>query len=230
MSVLAACLMAAVSCSDTTTAARNRMVDSIERRGVTNAAVLAAMRQFPRHELVPKRYRDDAYDDRPLPIGQGQTISQPYMVAIMTQAADIQPGDKVLEIGTGSGYQAAILSLAGAKVFTIEIVDELAKRARVDLSRLGIENVTVRSGDGYQGWAEEAPFDAIVVTAAPEKVPQPLLDQLGDGGRIIIPVGPSGDQWLEVHERKGDAIRVKREFAVRFVPMTGEAQKKGAKH
>lgn len=226
MPVLAACVMAAISCTESTTAARNRMVDLIERRGVSNAAVLAAMRKFPRHELVPKDYRDDAYDDRPLPLGQGQTISQPYMVAIMTQAADLKPGDKVLEVGTGSGYQAAILSLVGAEVFTIEIIDELAIRARADLKRLDIEHVTVRSGDGYQGWREEAPFDAIVVTAAPKKVPQPLLDQLADGGRLVIPVGPAGDQWLEVHERKGDVIRVKREFAVRFVPMTGEAQKR----
>lgn len=226
MPVLVACVMAAISCTESTTAARNRMVDLIERRGVSNAAVLAAMRKFPRHELVPKDHRDDAYDDRPLPLGQGQTISQPYMVAIMTQAADLKPGDKVLEVGTGSGYQAAILSLVGAEVFTIEIIDELAIRARVDLKRLDIEHVTVRSGDGYQGWREEAPFDAIVVTAAPKKVPQPLLDQLADGGRLVIPVGPAGDQWLEVHERKGDVIRVKREFAVRFVPMTGEAQKR----
>jgi protein-L-isoaspartate(D-aspartate) O-methyltransferase len=146
------------------------------------------------------------------------------MVAVMTEAADIEPGDKVLEVGTGSGYQAAILGLVGARVFTIEIVEELAERARRDLARLGIENVAVRAGDGYRGWPEEAPFAAIVVTAAPEAVPKPLLEQLADGGRLVIPVGPAGDQVLEVHEKRGGKITVRREFAVRFVPMTGEAE------
>jgi protein-L-isoaspartate(D-aspartate) O-methyltransferase len=224
MYVFALCLMAAAPMKDPTQPARDRMVDLIERRGVKDAAVIAAMRRCPRHELVPERYRSEAYDDRPLPIGFGQTISQPYMVAVMTEAADVEPGDKVLEVGTGSGYQAAILGLVGARVFTIEIVEELAERARRDLARLGIENVAVRAGDGYRGWPEEAPFAAIVVTAAPEAVPKPLLEQLADGGRLVIPVGPAGDQVLEVHEKRGGKIKVRREFAVRFVPMTGEAE------
>jgi len=200
------------------------MVELIARRGVKDAAVLAAMRSFPRHELVPEKQRPRAYDDRPLPIGKGQTISQPYMVAFMSEAARIKKGSKVLEIGTGSGYQAAILALAGARVYSIEIVEELAERARADLTRLGIKGVTIRHGDGYRGWPTEAPFDAIVVTAAPEEVPRPLLDQLSVGGRLVIPVGPSHDQNLEIHTRTADGIRVHETFPVRFVPMTGEAQ------
>ncbi|MBI3178128.1 MAG: protein-L-isoaspartate(D-aspartate) O-methyltransferase [Deltaproteobacteria bacterium] len=219
-------LMAAMTASDPFEVARSRMVDLIAARGVTDKRVLDALRRFPRHELVPERDRARAYEDGPLPIGHGQTISQPYMVAVMTEAAGVESGDKVLEVGTGSGYQAAILSLVGARVFTIEIVPELAARAGADLERLGIENVTVRAGDGYKGWPEQAPFDAIVVTAAPERVPPPLLAQLAEGGRLVIPVGPAGDQVLEVHERRGGAIQVSRSFAVRFVPMTGEAEKR----
>lgn len=225
MILFALCLMAAAPTKDPTQSARDRMVDLIERRGVRDAAVISAMRKCPRHELVPEPYRSEAYEDRPLPIGYGQTISQPYMVAMMTEAAKVGPNDKVLEVGTGSGYQAAILGLVGARVFSIEIVEELATRARQDLARLGIENVTVRAGDGYRGWPEEAPFAAIVVTAAPEKVPQPLLNQLAEDGRLVIPVGPAGDQFLEVHEKRAGKITVRREFAVRFVPMTGEAEK-----
>jgi protein-L-isoaspartate(D-aspartate) O-methyltransferase len=217
-------LMAACQTDDEVQAARARMVELIARRGVVDARVLAAMRAFPRHELVPPDQRDEAYADRPLPIGHGQTISQPYMVAVMTEAARVGPGSKVLEIGTGSGYQAAILAAVGARVFSIEIVAALAKRARADLDRLGVTNVTLRTGDGFAGWPEEAPFDAIVVTAAPEKVPAPLLAQLRDGGRLVIPVGPAADQWLEVHERQGDRVVVRREFAVRFVPMIGRAE------
>jgi protein-L-isoaspartate(D-aspartate) O-methyltransferase len=206
--------------------ARDAMVDLIARRGVVDAVVLKAMRVFPRHELVPLSSRDQAYADHPLPIGLGQTISQPYMVAVMTEAARVKPGDKVLEVGTGSGYQAAILAAVGARVFTIEIVPELAERAKTDLTRLGVQNVTVKAGDGYRGWPEEAPFAAIVVTAAPQKVPPPLLEQLADGGRLVIPVGPPGDQVLEVHEKHGKEVRVRREFAVRFVSMTGEAERR----
>ena len=209
-----------------TQAARDAMVDLIARRGVRDAAVLAAMRRFPRHELVPEPWRSEAYEDRPLPIGHGQTISQPYIVAFMTAAAEIRPGDKVLEVGTGSGYQAAILALCGAKVFTIEIVEPLALRARADLARLGVAGVTVRAGDGYRGWPEEAPFAAILVTAAPETVPRALLDQLAEGGRLVIPVGPIHDQHLEIHTRKGKGFTVRRVFPVRFVPMTGEAEKR----
>ncbi len=202
--------------------ARDAMVDLIARRGVRDDEVLAAMRTFPRHELVPEAQRSSAYADRPLPIGDRQTISQPYMVAFMTEAAQIKKGHKVLEIGTGSGYQAAILALVGAEVFSIEIIEALAKRAEADLERLDIP-VHVRCGDGYRGWPEQAPFDAILVTAAPKQVPKPLLEQLREGGRLVIPVGPSGDQVLEIHTRRGDEIRVERSFPVRFVPMTGEA-------
>ncbi len=219
-------LMAAVTASGPYDAERARMVEHIAARGVTEQAVLDALRRFPRHELVPERERAHAYEDGPLPIGFGQTISQPYMVAVMTEAARVKPGDKVLEVGTGSGYQAAILALVGARVFTVEIVPELAAQAAANLKRLGIANVTVRTGDGYQGWPQEAPFAAIVVTAAPEVVPPPLLAQLAEGGRLVIPVGPAGDQVLEVHERRGGSIKVTRSFAVRFVPMTGEAIKK----
>ncbi|MEK7705442.1 MAG: protein-L-isoaspartate(D-aspartate) O-methyltransferase [Myxococcota bacterium] len=210
--------------SSPTRRAREHMVALIAQRGVDDAAVLAAMRRFPRHELVPEAYRNQAYDDGPLPIGFGQTISQPYMVAYMTEAADVQPGEKVLEVGTGSGYQAAILALVGARVFTIEIVPELGERARRDLARLSIDNVTVRVGDGYRGWPEEAPFDAIVVTAAPLSVPPPLLAQLADRGRLVIPVGELGDQTIEIHQKHGDRVDVTRSFPVRFVPMTGEAE------
>ncbi len=219
-------LVAACQTSDDDQARRDEMVQLIARRGVTDAAVLAAMRAFPRHELVPAGQRAAAYEDRPLPIGDGQTISQPYVVAVMSAAAAVKPGDKVLEIGTGSGYQAAILAALGAKVYTIEIVPALAERAARDLGRLGVKNVTVRQGDGYQGWPDQAPFAAIVVTAAPEKVPPPLLAQLAPGGRLVIPVGSAGDQWLEIHERQGDRVRVWREFAVRFVPMTGQAEQR----
>ncbi|MBI5511029.1 MAG: protein-L-isoaspartate(D-aspartate) O-methyltransferase [Deltaproteobacteria bacterium] len=201
------------------------MVDLIKQRGVTDTAVLEAMRRFPRHELVPASFRADAYGDHPLPVGHGQTISQPYIVAVMTAAARLKPGDKVLEIGTGSGYQAAILAGIGAKVFTIEIVAELAAAAQANLTRLGVKNVTYRTGDGYKGWPEEAPFAAIIVTAAPEVVPAPLLQQLKDGGRLVIPVGPIGDQNLEIHEKHGRAIEVHRSMAVRFVTMTGEASR-----
>jgi protein-L-isoaspartate(D-aspartate) O-methyltransferase len=218
-------LMAACQIDDTHTAARMRMVEIIAHRGVGDERVLTAMRALPRHELVPEVRRGEAYDDRPLAIGFGQTISQPYMVAVMTEAARVGDGDKVLEIGTGSGYQAAILAAVGARVFSIDNIPALAARARADLERLGVTRVTIRSGDGFVGWPEEAPFDAIVVTAAPEQVPTPLLAQLKDGGRLVIPVGRAGDQWLEVHERRGDSIAVRREFAVRFVPMVGRAER-----
>jgi len=220
-------VLSAMTCRTTpeaTQEARDRMVDLIAARGVKDAAVLDAMRKFPRHELVPERERDRAYDDRPLPIGHGQTISQPYMVAVMTEAADLKPGEKVLEVGTGSGYQAAILAGVGAQVFSVEIVSELAERAKKDFARLEVK-VTLRTGDGYAGWPEEAPFAAIVVTAAPETVPPALLEQLAEGGRLVIPVGPGGSQWLEIHEKIDGKIVVRREFAVRFVPMTGEAQR-----
>jgi protein-L-isoaspartate(D-aspartate) O-methyltransferase len=216
---LAALNMGATLAADPTQSARDRMVDLIADRGLDDPVVLGAMRRFPRHELVPSSYRDAAYDDRPLPIGMGQTISQPYMVAYMTHAAHVGPGDKVLEIGTGSGYQAAILALCGAQVFTIEIIPELAERARADLARLGIRNVAVRVGDGYAGWPQEAPFAAIVVTAAPESAPPALLAQLAQGGRLVIPEGPAADQYLDIYTRHGSQFVMERTFAVRFVPL-----------
>ncbi len=206
-------------------AQRQAMVDLIAARGVQDARVLDAMREFPRHELVPKVYRAYAYDDRALPIGYEQTISQPYIVAFMSEAVAIKKGDKVLEIGTGSGYQAAILAKMGAKVFSIEIVSELGQRAKKDLQRLGVKNVEVRIGDGYKGWPKEAPFAAIVVTAAPTKVPKPLLDQLAPEGRLIIPVGEKGQQWLQIYRRHKDGFHMEKVFPVAFVPMTGKADK-----
>jgi protein-L-isoaspartate(D-aspartate) O-methyltransferase len=205
-------------------AARERMVrEQIESRGIRDAAVLAALRAVPRHAFVPEEARPRAYEDRPLPIGHGQTISQPYIVAFMTESAGLSAGERVLEVGTGSGYQAAVLAEVAAEVYSIEIVEPLAKRAAATLAELGYENVHVRHGDGYGGWPEAAPFDAIVVTAAAPRVPQALLDQLAPDGRLVIPVGEFV-QELEVHTRTPDGIRVHRTLAVRFVPMTGEVR------
>ena len=195
-------------------------------RGITNARVLAVMGQVPRHEFVPERQRAQAYDDHPLPIGYGQTISQPFIVAFMTEQLEPKPTDRVLEIGTGSGYQAAVLSELVARVYTIEIVDGLATRAAADLKRLGYTNVQVRAGDGYKGWPEAAPFDAIMVTCAPERVPQPLVEQLKDGGRIIIPVGLLWNQELVLLRKRGGKLEQHAVLPVRFVPMTGKAQGK----
>jgi protein-L-isoaspartate(D-aspartate) O-methyltransferase len=203
-------------------AARAQMVtDQIEARGIHDPRVLAAMRSVPRHEFVPASERDAAYGDHPLPIGHGQTISQPIVVALMTELAQVRPGARVLEVGTGSGYQAAVFAVLGAEVYTIEIVPALASRARETLSRLGYGSVHVRAGDGYRGWPDAAPFEAIVVTAAAPHVPQPLLDQLAPGGRLVIPVGEE-DQELEVLVRTAQGVHVDRVVPVRFVPMTGE--------
>jgi len=205
-------------------AARERMVRqqlAAPGRGITNARVLAAMGQVPRHEFVPAPLRARAYGDHPLPIGYDQTISQPFIVAFMTEKLEPQPMDKVLEIGTGSGYQAAVLAGLVSNVCTIEIVEPLARRAEADLKRLGYTNVLVRAGDGYQGWPDAAPFDAIIVTCAPERVPQPLVDQLKEGGRMIIPVGPAGDQALYVLQKQGGRVEKRAVLPVRFVPMTG---------
>ncbi len=200
---------------------RERMVASqIVARDVKDLRVLAALRKVPRHRFVGEAERPFAHEDRPLPIGYGQTISQPYVVARMTELARVGPGARVLEIGTGSGYQAAILAELGAEVFTIEIVGPLASRAGDVLRALEYENVRVRQGDGHAGWPEYAPFDAIVVTAAPAKVPEPLLEQLAVGGRLVVPVG-TDHQMLEVHTRTAAGIEVERIFPVRFVPMTG---------
>ena len=214
--------------SDAHASLRERMVElqlKAPGRDITNARVLAAMGKVPRHEFVPANLRHEAYADHPLPIGHGQTISQPYIVAFMTEVVDPKPGDRVLEVGAGSGYQAAVLAEVVSNVFTIEIVEPLAKRAEADLARLGYANVQVRTGDGYQGWPEAAPFDAILVTCAPDHVPQPLVAQLKEGGRMIIPVGAFGDQELYLLEKRGGQVQRRAVLPVRFVPMTGEAQR-----
>lgn len=193
-------------------------------RDLTNARVLAVMQEVPRHEFVPVKLRAEAYADHPLPIGFDQTISQPYIVGFMTEVLDPAPGDRVLEVGTGSGYQAAVLARLVAEVYSIEIVAPLAERARADLKRLGFANVQVRTGDGYAGWPEAAPFDAILVTCAPDHVPPPLTAQLREGGRMVIPVGPPGDQELHLlQKREGQLVR-RALLPVRFVPMTGRAE------
>ena len=207
--------------------ARQQMVaEQLVRPGrdITNAGVLAVMGKVPRHEFVPEPLRADAYTDHPLPIGYGQTISQPYIVAFMTEQLEPKPTDRVLEIGTGSGYQAAVLAGLVAQVYTIEIIEELAQRAAADLKRLGYTNAHVRAGDGYRGWAEAAPFDAIIVTCAPEHVPQPLIGQLKDGGRIIVPVGPAWHQELVLLRKRGGKLERHAVLPVSFVPMTGEAE------
>ena len=209
--------------------ARQRMVAeqlAAPGRDITNARVLAVMGRIPRHEFVPERLRRDAYRDHPLPIGHGQTISQPYIVAFMTERLEPKPTDRVLEIGTGSGYQAAVLAELVAQVYTIEIVTELAQRATADLKRLGYTNVHVRAGDGYKGWVEAAPFDAIIVTCAPERVPQPLVDQLKDGGRMIIPIGRIWNQELVLLRKRSGKLEQTAVLPVSFVPMTGEAEGK----
>ena len=196
----------------------------IEARGVRDPRVLEAMRKVPRHRFMPESQRAHAYDDRPLPIAQGQTISQPYIVALMSELADVKPGDTVLEVGTGSGYQAAVLAEMGVKVFSIEIIEPLAKQATATLSELGYGNkVEVRHGDGYAGWPERAPFDAVIVTAAPPKIPKPLKQQLKVGGRLVIPVGKHYQSLIRVTRTK-DGFREESVITVRFVPMTGKAQ------
>ena len=204
--------------------ARERMVrDQIAGRGVHDPRVLAAVGHVPRHELVPDAMREHAYEDRPLPIGRDQTISQPYVVAYMTEQLRLRGDERVLEIGTGSGYQAAVLAELAREVYSIEIVEELGERARADLARLGYSNVHVRVGDGYRGWPEQAPFDAIIVTAAPGHVPQPLIDQLAVGGRLVLPVGGLDQELLRI-ERDATGIRREHLIGVRFVPMRGEAE------
>jgi protein-L-isoaspartate(D-aspartate) O-methyltransferase len=213
---------------DPFTGMRQRMVEEqIERRGVRDARVLAAMRAVPRHLFVPEELRDRAYDDAPLPIGEGQTISQPYIVAFMTEAARLRPGDRVLEVGTGSGYQAAVLAAAGAEVMSIEILPGLADRARQALAAAGFAKVAVRTGDGFRGWPEAAPFDAVLVTAAPDEVPPPLLGQLKVGGRLVIPVGTGTQELIRV-TRTAKGYERESLLPVRFVPMTGEAR--GPRH
>ena len=211
------------SADDGEVARRNTMVDQqIEARGIRNPGVLRAMRAVPRHRFVPERMQTLAYDDRPLPIGHDQTISQPYIVALMSELAEVQPGARVLEVGTGSGYQAAVLAEMGARVYSVEIVEPLAQQARVTLAALGYGGIALRTGDGYRGWPEEAPFDAIVVTAAPTQVPAPLKEQLKVGGVIVIPVGDQRQTLLQIRRTKS-GFDERRVIPVRFVPMTGEA-------
>ena len=193
----------------------------IKARGVKNERVLDAMNKVPRHEFVPFHLKSVAYTDAPLPIGEGQTISQPYIVALMTELVNLNRNDRVLEIGTGSGYQAAVLAELAKEVYTIEIVEPLALKAAALLKRLNYDNVIVKYGDGFIGWEEYAPFDAIVVTAAPAQVPQPLMEQLAEGGRLVIPVGTHW-QELKLLTKKNGKIITKNIIPVRFVPMTGE--------
>ena len=203
---------------------REAMVRSqIEARGVKDPRVLEAMRRIPRHLYVPAEQQKGAYADHPLPIGSGQTISQPYIVAFMTEQLGLKGGEKVLEIGTGSGYQAAVLAALAGKVYSVEIRKELADEARERLARLGVTNAEVMTGDGYQGWPAEAPFDAIVVTAAPEVVPPPLLEQLAPKGRMVIPVG-GFFQELKVIERTESGFRERSVLPVRFVPFVREGE------
>jgi len=207
---------------------RRRMLEQdIAGRGIEDPAVLEAMRSVPRHGFVRKGDRSRAYADKPLPIGQGQTISQPYIVAYMTEMLELQPGDRVLEIGTGSGYQAAVLAQITNKVYSIEIIDELASWAQENLAQNGYSEVKVKQGDGYYGWKQYAPFDAIIVTAAAGHIPPPLLEQLKPDGRMIIPIGGVYEvQSLMLVEKEASVeVRTERLMPVRFVPFTGEAQK-----
>jgi protein-L-isoaspartate(D-aspartate) O-methyltransferase len=204
---------------------RRRMVArQIERRGIRDKRVLQAMREVPRHQFVPIAALPHAYADRPLPIGFGQTISQPYIVAFMAEHLLLNPEDRVLEVGTGSGYQAAVLSRLVTQVLSIEIVDELILRATSDLQRLGYQNILVKSGDGYAGWPDFAPFDAIIVAAALDHIPKPLIDQLREGGRLIIPIGDAHDQQLMLVKKNAGGLRQRPICPVRFVPFTRKAE------
>jgi len=201
----------------------NMVENQIRRRGVTDQDVLDAMGHVPRHEFVAEDLKSQAYADHPLPIGYGQTISQPYIVALMTELLQLNSTDRVLEIGTGSGYQAAILAEIVSEVYTVEIVQPLAAEARQRLQRLGYANVHVLNADGYYGWREHAPYDAIVVTCAPDHIPQPLVQQLNDTGRLVVPVGPAGGyQTLWQVTRHGEEIRKRDVTGVLFVPLTGK--------
>jgi protein-L-isoaspartate(D-aspartate) O-methyltransferase len=204
-------------------AQRRQMVErQLMTRGINDQRVLAAMAKVPREEFVTPESRSASYEDGPLPIGYGQTISQPYIVAFMTEQLRPKPSDRVLEIGTGSGYQAAILAELVSDVYSIEIVEPLAKNAEATLQQLGYKNVHLKIGNGYKGWPDAAPFDAIIVTCAPDKVPQPLIDQLKDGGRMVIPVGNTFAQELYLLEKKNGKLKQSATLPVRFVPMASE--------
>jgi protein-L-isoaspartate(D-aspartate) O-methyltransferase len=220
--VLVGCMTAAQSSESDLRARRHEMVEQqIRQRGVTDARVLEAMRTVPRERFVPPELVRNAYDDGPLSIGAGQTISQPYIVAYMTEALRVDPSHKVLEVGTGSGYQAAVLSELVREVYTVEIVPELARRAEALLRSLNRTNVHVRAGDGYAGWPEQAPFHRIIVTAAPEEIPRPLVDQLAPGGLLIAPVGAQGGpQWMTIVEKTANGVVERRTIPVQFVPFT----------
>jgi protein-L-isoaspartate(D-aspartate) O-methyltransferase len=202
---------------------RRMVVRQIARRGISDQRVIQAMGEVPRHEFVPSQARADAYEDRPLPIGYGQTISQPYIVAFILERLLLESSDRVLEVGTGSGYQAAVLSRLVKQVFSIEIVDELIFRATGDLRRLGYQNILVKSGDGYHGWPEHAPFDAITVAAALDHIPPSLTSQLGEGGRLVIPIGNAQDQQLWLVEKQAGELQRQAICPVRFVPFTRKA-------
>ena len=199
--------------------------EQIAGRGVRDSAVLGALSKVERHRFVPERYAQSAYADHPLPIGYGQTISQPYIVALMSAALEVKPGDRVLEIGTGSGYQAAILAEMGVEVYTVEIIPELARQAAAVLDELGYINVHAQNADGYFGWEAHAPYDAIIVTAAPDHLPQALAQQLKEGGRLVIPIGPTGSvQTLWLFEKQSGELTATNLGAVSFVPLTGGAK------
>lgn len=200
---------------------RRELVEELRSEGIKSQSVLDAMLKVPRHEFVPGSYRHQAYQNRPLPIGHDQTISQPYIVAYMTEAAEIASGEKVLEIGTGSGYQAAVLAELAKEVYTIEIIPELAEGARKVLHKLGYENIDVRTGNGYLGWPEKAPFDAVVVTAAPDEVPQALVNQLALKGKMVVPVGTNFQQMTIITKTESGVVE-RRTIPVAFVPMVGK--------
>ena len=203
---------------------RKTMIEQqLRNQGITDAAVLAAMEKVPRHEFVPPSHQENAYANFPLPIGQGRTISQPFIVAYMTQKLQLKKTDRVLEIGTGSGYQAAVLAEIVERVYSIEIIPELAEVAKLVLHKLGYKNIEVKTGDGYEGWSDHAPYDAIIVTAAPQHIPEPLLKQLKLGGRMVIPVGLEKQQMVTITKTKNGLLKEKTSD-VRFVPMTGKAQ------
>lgn len=221
LAMLMACTPIAQNGSDFAQRRLDMVERQIRQRGVVDPRVLDAMRSVPRERFVPAEAVPNAYDDSPLSIGYGQTISQPYIVAYMSEALGVQPGHKVLEIGTGSGYQAAVLGRLAREVYTIEIVPELARSAGATLRDLGMTNVQVRQGDGYLGWPEHAPFDRIMVTAAPDRIPMPLIEQLAPGGRLVIPVGAQGrEQWMTIVDRTGKGTVERRTIPVQFVPFT----------